>query len=337
MRIVTNGVVIAALSMAMVSSALADDKAAAEAEFLRGKKLLKQGKIAEACDALHKSEQLDPQFGTKYNLAECYAKQGKVASAWSIYRDLAQRDTNATRKKDSAKKASALESKLTKLLITTRTKTPGLQVTRGDADVTSLLGIEDPIDPGRYHIVASADGYKPWESDVEVQPGAGATITVDIPPLEIDPAQKKPALPDPKQQQLPDGDDDDDLIIEPEGGGRTKKIVGYSVAGAGVLAIGAGVFFGVKAKSTWADVEELCGSDHQCPEDDFMRGQELTSDARLQGNLSTAFVAVGAVAVGAGVYLLLTAPSDERSDEHAVRLVPQVAGDGVGVLASGSF
>jgi hypothetical protein len=337
MRIVTNGVVIAALSMAMVSSALADDKAAAEAEFLRGKKLLKQGKIAEACDALHKSEQLDPQFGTKYNLAECYEKQGKVASAWSIYRDLAQRDTNAKRKKDSAKRASALESKLTKLLITTRTKTPGLQVTRGDADVTTLLGIEDPIDPGRYHIVASAEGYKPWQSDVEVQPGAGATITVDIPPLEIDPTQKKPDL-DPKQQTLPGGDDDDDDLIpvEPSGGG-TRKIIAYSVAGAGVLAIGAGVFFGVKAKSTWADVEDLCGSDLACPEDDFMRGQELTQDARLQGNLSTAFVAAGAVAVGAGVYLLLTAPGDESSDEHAVRLVPQVAGDGVGVLASGSF
>ena len=64
------------------------DKPAAEAAFLRGKELMKEGYLAEACDAFARSQRLDPQLGTQYNLALCYEQLGRTASAWALYREL---------------------------------------------------------------------------------------------------------------------------------------------------------------------------------------------------------------------------------------------------------
>ena len=105
---IKQGLLLAGLVCALVSTAHADDKAAAESAFLRGRELLKAGKVAEACDSFARSEKLDPQMGTRYNLALCYEQEGRLASAWGLFRELAQRDTNSARKKDSTTRAAAI-------------------------------------------------------------------------------------------------------------------------------------------------------------------------------------------------------------------------------------
>jgi len=84
--------------------------ASATAQFDRGRVLMKEKKYGEACAAFELSHKLDPQSGTLYNLADCYTHTGKLASAWAAYRDLAQRDANLPRRKQSAKLAAALEN-----------------------------------------------------------------------------------------------------------------------------------------------------------------------------------------------------------------------------------
>jgi Flp pilus assembly protein TadD len=93
MRIAPWFVVLAVVTSATVAHA--DDKAAAEAQFVKAKKLMKDGKTAEACEAFAKSQELDPQLGTRYNLGICYQQLGKTASAWVLFRDVAQIDTIA--------------------------------------------------------------------------------------------------------------------------------------------------------------------------------------------------------------------------------------------------
>src|SRR5688572_11377058 len=78
--------------VAAPAPARADNRAVAESEFLRGRQLMSEKKVAEACDAFARSQHLDPQFGTQFNLAQCWEQLGKVASAWAAYRELAQRD-----------------------------------------------------------------------------------------------------------------------------------------------------------------------------------------------------------------------------------------------------
>jgi len=329
MRTVTISLVIAALWIAGPRPAHADDKAAAEAEFVKAKKLKKEGRTADACAAFARSAALDPQHGTRYNLALCYQDLGKLASAWVIFRDLAQLDSNAARKKDSARRASALDGKLTKLLITTGAAPSGLQVTRDGADVTKVIGIEDPIDPGRYHIAARAPGYATWERDVEVAPGQSATITVEIPALERGTAPGPVTAPDPPRRSA-----------STRAPGRGRRIAGLAIGGAGAVSLGIGLGFGAKARSTWREVVTLCGDDLSCPPgDDYARAQGLVDDTRSQGNLSTLLVGAGVAAIAAGVVLVVTAPHGdaERADPAALRVLPQVGGDGVGLVAAGVF
>jgi len=326
-------IVTLAVLCALGAPALADDKAGAEAAFLRGKELMKAGHIAEACDAFARSEQLDSQLGTRYNLAICYEKQGRIASAWALFRELAQRDSNAARKKDSTARAQALAPRLTKMLINLEfAAVPGLVVTRNGADVTATVGIETPVDPGQYEIVATAPGFESFSARVSAT-GPGMTVTVAIPSLDKAPktAQPRPAN---GASDAADEDEDEPLVFRDDGAGRRRLGVG----GSG-LAVGAGgVVFGVLASSKWSKAKDLCGDDLRCDtQGDLERGNGLVSDARTYGNVSTVLVGVGAAAVVTGVVLWLTAPSGETPDEHAWLLTPSVDRDGVYVSIGGAL
>src|ERR1700754_2483927 len=45
-----------------------------------------RGELAQACKQFDESERLDPQLGTKMHLADCYERQGKLATAWLTFR-----------------------------------------------------------------------------------------------------------------------------------------------------------------------------------------------------------------------------------------------------------
>lgn len=302
----------------------ADDKAAAEALFVKAKKLMKNGASAEACDAFARSQELDPQNGTNYNLALCYEGIGRTASAWLIFRDLAQIDTNAKRKKDSTQRAEKLEGKVPQLLV----KAPkGVTVTRDGKDVTKLLGVEDPIDPGTYHLEASAPGYVTWTSEVEVKSGV---VTVEVPALEKTAPDDQPPPPDDHPPPPPDEHD-----IKLDTGPHSERSAGKFYGGiglgvAGVAGIGVGLVFGAKASSKWSEVEDLCGSDLACDNQaDLDRANTLTADAKSAANLSTIAVGVGVVAAAVGTYLILTS-------SHTV-VAPTGDGEMVGFVAAGRF
>ncbi len=81
--------------------ALAHAQAAiAEQLFRDGRELLDAGKTDEACEKFAASQRLAPAIGTQLNLATCREKQGKTATAWSLFVDVesaAQRAGDAKR------------------------------------------------------------------------------------------------------------------------------------------------------------------------------------------------------------------------------------------------
>ncbi len=319
------------VSLCLVSSvARADDKVAAEELFLKGKELKKEGKLEEACDAFDRSNRLDPQIGTQYNLALCYEELGRLASAWGLFREVAQKDTKAARRKDADEHARKLKPRLTKMLITLEGPTvPGLVVTRDLEDVTATVGIESAVDPGDYTLIASAPGFKQFTTEIRAS-GEGATVTVMIPILEeeID-GEVTP------EEEPPRGHEEDDPEIDftrqdGGGGGGGRKKLGLIVAGSGrVVAITGGVF-GVMAKGDWDDAKAICGGDQVCDNaEDEAAADDLAAGARTKGNISTALVGVGTVALAAGVVLWLTAPSGGGHGERA--LVPTATHDSVGL------
>jgi len=59
--------------------------AEAEVLFREGKRLMKEGKLAEACDKLEASDRLESSIGTLLNLADCREKNKQLVSAWLAF------------------------------------------------------------------------------------------------------------------------------------------------------------------------------------------------------------------------------------------------------------
>ncbi|HSN28112.1 MAG TPA: hypothetical protein VLT45_17620, partial [Kofleriaceae bacterium] len=97
--------------------------AQAEVLFRDGRKLMGEGKYAEACAALEESQKLEAATTTLLNLASCREKLGQLATAWGLFLE-AERQTRSASDAPSVKlhevaqaHASALESRVSKLEI----------------------------------------------------------------------------------------------------------------------------------------------------------------------------------------------------------------------------
>ena len=211
---------------------------------------MKQGKFKEACEAFERSQKLDPQNGTLFNLAGCDEKIGKLATAWLVYRDIAQRDTNPKRKAEATKRAKELDKRLPKLVLAAPEPTlAGLTVTLDGEDALPLLGIESPVDLGDRKIVAAAPGYKPLETVVAVKT-EGKTMTIKLDSKSLDALTAKRITDDAR------GGDKRPIVIEAPQSHRRRN--GAIVGALGGVAVGAGIVFGLKAKGKWDDAEALC-------------------------------------------------------------------------------
>jgi hypothetical protein len=166
-------------------------KAEADAAFQRGRTLMAKGDTVAACAEFETSMRLEPLHGTLYNLALCHEQLGKIASAWTELKELAENDTNAVRAKDAARRAAALEKKLTRMRIEVTSPAPDLVIKRDDIDVTALANRDVPVDPGRYTFVATAPGKKPVTFELDIR-RPGRTVAVPIPELVADSQDASP-------------------------------------------------------------------------------------------------------------------------------------------------
>jgi hypothetical protein len=171
---------------------------AAGALFNKGRQYLAAGKYAEAGAAFERSQQLDPQLGTLFNLATCHAHLGKLATAWGEFHDIAQRDPNRTRRAAAAREADRLAPRLPRLVIKLDPPVADATVTSNGVDVGALLGVESPVDLGDYAIAARAPGYAEAQSHAKIT-DEGKTVVVAIalarPVIEAPPPAPAPVAP----------------------------------------------------------------------------------------------------------------------------------------------
>jgi serine/threonine-protein kinase len=325
-----------------VAQTSASDKAAAEALFDQGRKLLAQGNYAEACKRLEQSQRIDPGIGTLLYLGDCYAKSGRTASAWATFREAASEaraEGQTGRAQAGSDRADKLESKLSRLAIGVAPETrsiDGLQIKRGTEVVRpGLFGVPIPVDPGMITVEASAPGYATWKKSVKVGDQADR-VTVKVPPLsktapaapaKLPPTDKPPTpAPAPRPEPAP-------LTPPPADTGTTgstQRTLGLVVGGAGVIGIGIGSFFGLKAIQKNNDAKDLCpGNRCTSPE-----GVTLTDDAKSAATISNIAFGAGAAVLATGVVLYLTAPSGQSA---ALRLQPSVGRAGAGMSLGGRF
>ena len=177
------GCALAALLVGAPLVARAEAPPEATALFDQGIKDMRAGKTDLACKELSASLAAYPDSGTKGALAECDTKLGKLASAWSLWRDLA--DTAPTRelRADAAARARRLEPRMPRFRIELAAPlAPKETVTvAGQAVVDPTLPVALPLDPGPFTVTAEAPGYTSWSSTFQAD--EGATTVVPVPAL----------------------------------------------------------------------------------------------------------------------------------------------------------
>jgi tetratricopeptide (TPR) repeat protein len=312
----------ASLVLAVVAVPPVAAQAPSEADrlFEEGRQLLAAGRASEACPKFERSQELDPGRGTLINLAACYEAIGHLVEALAVYEDvLAQSGAaNDDQRLDAAKKLiEKLEPRIPRLTVIVDAARPaGLVITIAGVEVPASSWADVPVNPGPVEIVATAEGYEPWRTQINTA-ADGQRTEVSVPALV------KVALPG-------------ERVIEKETRrSRGRTIAGLSIAGAGAVMFGASIVLALGAKNSYdTALDAHCdGMANGCD----ATGVAQTSDARKQGNLATIVGGVGLVALAGGVVLWLTAPRQTVEVSRPVSVIPQVSGDGAGVVLVGSF
>ncbi len=297
---------------ASAQSSSTSDKALAESLFDRGLELMKLGKDEEACQTLERSQGVEPGVGTMLYLAECYEKLGRTASAWAMYREaasLAQEQGQSERAKKGATRAEHLQPSLSKLTLVppSGVTIPGLLITRnGHVVPAAALGVAVPVDPGEQKLSAAAPGYAPWNMTIDL-PANGARQVVDVPALqqlELSPPPPPIAQSEPTQVQ-PSA-----APVQPsaaEAHTSFHKPLAYVLGGVGIVTLGVGSYFGIRAISENGKAEDACDTG-RCTG----QGIEHDESARSAATAANVLVAGGLALVAAGAVIYLVRPREDN-------------------------
>jgi hypothetical protein len=306
----------------------------AETLFNEGRDLLRAGKTAEACDRFAASVAKFEAAGVAkktvaatLNLADCREQNQQLATAWATFLRAATVAQNAGLRPaavEARKRAGLLQPRISYLTIAVAdaNRVEGLAITRDGTPVEPALWNQSvPVDGGSYVVSALAPGNAEWSAKVEV-PAQNGKVSIEIPRLKrlndfVGAVQPAPETPDSAEAGAP------------VAGSRSMTPLqwgGIGAAGAGVVAIGVGIYFGLEAKSI---------SDEASDWDTF--DPERFDDGEAAERNSIIALSVGAACVVTGGVLYYLGHRSASQEVDSVSMTPVVLPDGVGLGAMGRF
>lgn len=304
--------VVVAAALVLAPHALADQRAEADEAFKRAREAFKAGRYQEACDAFEESQALDPQLGTKFNLAQCYEQIGKLATARTMYTELRDEDTNEIRKKLTMEALAALEPRVPRIKVVVASTPPNLVVTARDAKGRGRpieANADALVDAGAYKLIATADGMRDFTSEVEAREGQTTQVVVTFTPGAKHSGEEY-------------------SIWHPRS--RKRLRAAAIIAGGGTLVL-ASFVIGYYAYDYHRQAEDLCPDAMCLSQTDLDRAKSLRDKGQLRGTISTVLFTGGVIAAGAGTVMYLLA-------KHEGPIVtPQVTTESAGVSVSGRF
>jgi tetratricopeptide (TPR) repeat protein len=282
--------------------------------FEEGRALMDQGKVQAACDKFRKSIEIEPAIGTQLNLGVCLQKLGHNAEAWRLFDRAAdaERTSNPERSKFARDLADKVLPRLGTIVLTiAEPDAPGLEVTIAGRVVKPAEVVKERVDPGDIKVTRTQQEGAPYERTLHVDAGGTAEITVPAPPASGGSGT---------------GEETGHKVRR-----HSRVVLAYGVAGAGVVALGAGIAIGLKARSDYnanVGAGKCDGSPLDCHgNDQYYQGAK---DARSLATIGTVVGVAGVALVGAGAVLWLTAPKD-------VVVAPTATGESAGISVVGRF
>lgn len=311
-------VVVTAVVLLCSVTASAQDSKRADALFREGRRLLRAGKLDEACARFAASNQAEASVGALLSLGECELRRDHPSAAWRALRRaelLARALGDGERAEFAANRMREVGEDLgfVTLEIADRWRGAGLTVS---IDGRTLLDAEIdrpiPLDPGRHQLRAEAPGAAPLSRELSATAGATDSVAIELEPLAPRPVEPSPS----------------------DDGPGARTIAGISMTAAGGVAIAAAITTGAVARSQWNDVKGCRDRESPpCTLAEIDRGDA----AQQKADIATGLFVTGALVAGAGLALWLTAEPDAQGSGDGVALSPVIGGDLVGLSASGSF
>lgn len=313
--------VVAAILIASFARLASAQNADAEALFSDAERLEKTGKVNEACNAFEASNRIEPRAGTMIRLAACREAQGRLASAWSAYKDSLTRAKDPTKRQIAEAKIKELEPRLSYLTVVVpdASRIEGLAITRNGVNLDpALWNRAMPVDGGTYVLVGKAPGHEGWSANITVGNEA-AKARIEVPRFKSTPVPTAPMA----TAEEPSDDEADEPVATPSAF-TTKRKIAIGVTGVAVAAAAAGAVLGMQAKKLKDEAYDLCpdaatpcaaASDAQSKLD---RGRDRARFANI------GFGVAGAALVGAVVLWFTGGPEGDGT------LAGAHAGGGIG-------
>ena len=285
------GWALAVMLLSASAGAAGRDPAAAEALFRQGREAVTTGDYKLACEKFHESNRLDPAAGTVLNIADCEEKLGHLATAWTLFRQVAEQLPPTDERQGIAKgRAAALEPRLPKLSLRLSPDAPaGAKVYRdgvvlGAASLDTLL----PVDPGKHVLAVEAPGHARRELTVTMAEGEKKRVALEAGAV----TDQEAATPG----------------VGVSSAGSGKKTFGYVLGGLGIAGVGVGAVTGIMTLGKKSTVDDNCDAQKRCNAE----GADAADAGRTLGTISGVSFIVGSVALATGAYLVLSSDEKER-------------------------
>ncbi len=255
--------------------------------------------------------------------AQSSRKEGKLRAARAQLLVCAAKSCPQVVRDDCAERLNDLDAATPSIVFTAKGA--------NDADVTNvrvtmdglpfadrLDGSAINVDPGMHTFELRADGYPPATTKLVIR--EGAKRRQEVVSLAVPPA--KPPAPLAASKTGPS------VALEPPPSGGAQRTAAFVLGGVGMVGLGLGAFFGLRARATYNDASSHCPTSSSCDD----RGVTGGRDAHTEATVSTIAFAAGGTLLAGGVILYLTAPR-----QGAVGLQPAAGTNMAGLRLGGAW
>jgi len=273
------------------------DPAAAEELFRQGRAAAEKRDYLAARAKFRESNRLDPALGTLFNIADCEEKLGRLATAWTLFQEVAQRlAAGDDRRAIALERARALEARVPRLSVHLATSARSDLEVRRDGVVLGSASLDTwlPVDPGEHVVVVSAKGTEPRSFVTHVGEGERAQLEVRPGAPLAGWAAANSAAPS----------------------AQSNDTAAYLLSGLGAAGLVTGVVAGILVLDRKHTVDQNC-TDHICNQ----AGYDAAQSGQTLGVVTTVGLVTGALGLGSATYLFLSAPGPTEKSHSGAYLL----------------
>jgi hypothetical protein len=313
----------------------------ADALFRDAARAFQAGRTHEACEKFAESNKLDPQLGTLLYLATCHEKEGRTATALAEFTELlekARARAEGNRARYAEDHIAALKVRISRVELVIGADVKVGEITMDGASLgAAAWSTPLPLDPGEHTLTFAAPRKKTRELKITVNATPG-TQRITIEPLEDEDGMRPLEPSQGSERPVTNGAQEPTSAAQPPppravvaGSRGSKRPLGYVAFGVGVVGLGVGAVFGLRALSKKSIGDAGCEG-NRCTAD----GLTAQSDARTAATISTVGFGVGVAAVALGTYLTL-ANAPAKSPSTSLRVAPFVGAGSGGAVVQGAW